>query len=173
MPTCKKCGCQFPYNLIIDGVAHNLHGRRHCLTCAPFKSNNREHLWLNASGNRLCHRCKKSYPYENFYNRAGSRSNRKTAYCKSCMTESLREHRRKVKKLAVDYKGGKCVLCGYSKCIFSLEFHHPDMTKKEFSISQKRIFSSRIKHELDKCVLVCVNCHRELHYGEAFLPQDI
>ncbi len=55
--------------------------------------------------------------------------------------------------------------CGYNKCLSALEFHHIDPLKKDFNISQFRTTSfESIKKELDKCDLLCANCHREIHY---------
>lgn len=73
--------------------------------------------------------------------------------------------RRRIKQKAVEYLGGKCVRCGYNKCVAALQFHHKDITKKEFGISAKGIIRSweRIKVELDKCELLCANCHAEEH----------
>lgn len=75
--------------------------------------------------------------------------------------------RKKLRLRAVTYKGGKCILCGYDRCIAALDFHHLDPTQKEFGISMDGITRSwiRIQVELDKCVLVCSNCHREIHAG--------
>ena len=68
---------------------------------------------------------------------------------------------------AVQYKGGKCISCGYYRCQAALDFHHVDTTQKEFGISMDGITRSweRVQKELDKCVLVCSNCHREIHAG--------
>ena len=76
------------------------------------------------------------------------------------------KHSRKImKERSVEHKGGKCEICNYSKCIQALEFHHKNPNKKEFSLSQTRMYSSwnKIKKELNKCILVCANCHREIH----------
>lgn len=73
------------------------------------------------------------------------------------------KHRKRVKVLAVEYLGGKCSVCGYGKCISALEFHHRDPTKKDFGISGTNKSFESIKAELDKCMLVCANCHREIH----------
>jgi hypothetical protein len=77
------------------------------------------------------------------------------------------KRRKKLKQRAVDYLGGSCIHCKYNKCLDALDFHHRDERQKEFSIS-KGIASeyrwSRLKPELDKCDLVCANCHRELHW---------
>jgi endogenous inhibitor of DNA gyrase (YacG/DUF329 family) len=76
----------------------------------------------------------------------------------------ISEERRKLKLKAIEYKGGCCEKCGYKKCPASLVFHHTDPSKKDYGISSS---SSRkwvkIKSELDKCALLCANCHNELH----------
>ena len=51
-------------------------------------------------------------------------------------SEAVKRRGRKVKQMAVEYKGGKCKICGYNKCVQALEFHHLDPTKKEFNISR-------------------------------------
>lgn len=69
------------------------------------------------------------------------------------------------KKLLVEYKGGQCERCGYNKCINALEFHHLDPTQKDFAISSNSFSFDRMKQEVDKCILLCSNCHREEHYS--------
>lgn len=65
---------------------------------------------------------------------------------------------------AIAYKGGKCQKCGYDKCYGSLAFHHRDPSKKEFGWSKMRCHSwTTILAELDKCDLLCANCHGEEH----------
>ena len=75
------------------------------------------------------------------------------------------ERRRRLKEMSVEYKGGKCSECGYNKCINALEFHHLDANEKDFSIGNNGHTRSweRIRIELDKCIIVCANCHREIH----------
>lgn len=64
----------------------------------------------------------------------------------------------------VDYLGGVCVDCGYFKCLRSLVFHHLDPKAKEFAIGVMINKSwAKIIKELDKCVLLCANCHGERH----------
>lgn len=83
----------------------------------------------------------------------------------------VKNRRQRHKKMAVDYKGGKCERCGYDKCIWALSFHHKDPSQKDFIISQYSTFKwERIKEELDKCELVCHNCHSEIHYEEYNTP---
>lgn len=85
--------------------------------------------------------------------------------CRKCQVDSVQKRRLKVKQLALDYKGGECQHCGYSGCNGALEFHHIDESKKSFSIGNKGYTKSwlKIKEELDKCILLCANCHREEH----------
>ncbi len=57
------------------------------------------------------------------------------------------------------------LVCGYNECPAALDFHHRDATLKEFGIGTGDIKSwGRVKIELDKCDLVCRNCHAEIHY---------
>lgn len=81
------------------------------------------------------------------------------------MVEAVALRRKKIKLMAVEYKGGKCEQCGYDRCIGALEFHHLDPAEKDFSIGGKGYTRSWevTKEELDKCIMVCANCHRELH----------
>ena len=87
-------------------------------------------------------------------------------YCgKKCKLKyHVAKRRRKLKELAVAYKGGKCSVCEYNKCIWVLEFHHLDRTKKSFGLSCRGLTRSWeiVKQELDKTILVCANCHREI-----------
>lgn len=67
--------------------------------------------------------------------------------------------------MSVDYLGGKCNRCGYNKCIDALDFHHINPKEKDFNFSENGHCRSweRVKKELDKCELLCANCHREEH----------
>lgn len=89
---------------------------------------------------------------------------------KSCKTKLyVTNYRKKQKRAAVEYKGGKCQLCGYDKCVEALQFHHLDPNEKDFGIGGKgetRKWET-IKTELDKCICLCANCHAEVHAGLA------
>jgi 5-methylcytosine-specific restriction endonuclease McrA len=64
----------------------------------------------------------------------------------------------------VEYKGGCCSICGYNRYIGSLEFHHVNAEGKDFTLAHaKNTVFEKIKAELDKCVVLCANCHREEH----------
>lgn len=109
----------------------------------------------------FCTRCQETDPSK-FYSHEYSR-------CKKCHNKDMviyvSRRRRKIKEMAVAYKGGKCERCGYSKSINALSFHHRDPTQKEFNLAKGGHTRSweRVKLELDKCVLLCANCHAENH----------
>ena len=73
--------------------------------------------------------------------------------------------RKRIRQMAIEYKGGECELCGYNHCIEALEIHHNNSSGKDFSISEKGYTRSwtKVKEELNKCMLLCANCHREIH----------
>ncbi len=76
----------------------------------------------------------------------------------------IKDYRNKIKEKSVEYKGGKCFICGYDKCNRSLQFHHQNPSEKDFDFNRIRNWE-RVKKELDKCILVCANCHAEIHDG--------
>lgn len=79
--------------------------------------------------------------------------------------------RKRRKLLFVERFGGKCQFCGYNKCVNALEFHHIDESTKKYSPSS--VIGSKsldvVEKELEKCILICANCHRELHYDNQSL----
>lgn len=89
----------------------------------------------------------------------------KSSKVKITKSESVIKWRKRIKKKLIDYKGGKCQNCGYNKCDRALEFHHLNPKEKDFSISGKSYSFEKMKIEVDKCVLLCSNCHSEIHEG--------
>jgi len=114
---------------------------------------------------RYCPRCETEKLKTEFYNRRNGKGN--SVYCKRCSNDQTVERQKRFKQQCIDYKGGKCVCCGYNKCNNALDFHHLDPDKKEFSIAHARLtsFNDKVKNELNNCALVCSNCHREIHAG--------
>lgn len=88
---------------------------------------------------------------------------------------AVAKRRKKIKELAIKYKGGKCYFCDYSRYIGALDFHHKNGSDKEFGLSTRGLTRSwtKTKKEVDKCILVCANCHRELHAGILQLPAEM
>lgn len=84
------------------------------------------------------------------------------------MTKKERQNKiRRVNKLKlIRYKGGKCEICGYSKCIAGLALHHRDPSTKRFNLGSGNLSRNMdaLLKEVKKCSLLCHNCHSELHY---------
>ncbi len=89
------------------------------------------------------------------------------------MREAVKKRRKKLREMAREYAGGKCAVCGYAKCSRALSFHHLDPKKKDFGVAAKGLTRSweKIKNEIDKCILLCANCHMEIHEGITLLPR--
>jgi hypothetical protein len=101
-----------------------------------------------------CTRCSNEYVY--YWGRSST-------LCPKCQgIEKRKAHKQK----CVDYKGGGCQICGYNDCLAALDFHHLDRATKEFEISTgiKKKWEVVVL-ELDKCVLLCANHHREVEAG--------
>ncbi len=98
---------------------------------------------------------------------------RKYADRKEYLKKAVIERRKKLRVMAREYKGGKCMICNYKKCADALDFHHSDPKQKDFGLSARGVTRSweKIKKEIDKCILVCANCHREIHAGMTQLPK--
>ncbi len=78
-----------------------------------------------------------------------------------------------IKKKLIEYKGGKCVMCGYNKPYLSVYcFHHKNPKEKEFGISGMKRKFENMKKEVDKCLLLCHNCHNELHEKEYLIKNE-
>jgi len=84
--------------------------------------------------------------------------------CKKCRYQNVQNRRKRVKQTLVEFKGSKCERCGYSRYPEVMEFHHPDPTKKDFTIAYRMNWAiERLKIEVAKCQMLCANCHREVH----------
>lgn len=107
--------------------------------------------------------------------KSGRRKGKIQSYCRKCNHQNTIDRQRAFKQACVDYKGGACIICGYNRYIGSLDFHHLDPSKKDFNLSRIKNTSfiknqNKIRTELDKCVLVCRNCHGEIHSGIVEIP---
>lgn len=116
-----------------------------------------------------CAKCNIDKNIDQFYTvKSGPRKGKVQSYCKPCNHSNTLERQRAFKSQCVEYKGGKCIRCGYDKCQAVLEFHHRNPKLKDFTIGRIKHTSfeknKSIKEELDKCDLLCKNCHYEAHY---------
>jgi ferredoxin len=119
--------------------------------------------------NKKCPKCNIEKPNtsEYFYLRV-DRNGKTQAYCKECNLDNTAKRQQAFKQKLVEIKGGKCVMCGYCKNNAALHFHHIDPKEKDFGFSKFRATAfnknkEKILQELDKCILVCANCHAEIH----------
>ncbi len=115
---------------------------------------------------RRCIQCAEFHPEENFYQtrtKVAGGTKYLSSLCRPCDIKRTTEIRRKLRRAIVAYGGGKCVKCGYSKCVEALEFHHRDPSTKDMAIARIPSLNAKAMAELDKCDLLCANCHREIH----------
>jgi hypothetical protein len=85
--------------------------------------------------------------------------------CIECDSEKKTSKRRARRQTIIDRFGGKCSVCGYDRCGWSLHFHHLDPTLKSFTLSSKWWREEEVDLEVEKCVLLCANCHYEVESG--------
>lgn len=112
-----------------------------------------------------CSHCKKEFSRRRLDTRV------KNYYCsRDCFSKDVKKeghgttrHRRVKKRKGIEYLGGCCVRCGYNKFDGALQFHHKNPKEKSFNISTSSKGWEAIKKELDKCELLCANCHAEEH----------
>lgn len=167
---CQQCNQPFELFVMIGNKMRCIYNRRYCLVCSPFgqRTKNRKAL---INGQRECLGCHTLRPLDNFGHYKGGRLR---SYCYPCDHKRIKDYGQLLKRKAVDYLGGKCCICGYSKSLRSLNFHHTDPTQKEFSIAKRKCLNwTDTQQELDKCVLVCANCHGEIHDNITQIPMSV
>ena len=159
---CIGCNVAFDRFFVKRKKKYNLSKRRYCLKCSPYGQYAKQKKPI-VNGKRQCKTCLewKSLKEFTIRTRGYFRPN-----CKPCEGKRITSYGQKMKKRSVEYLGGKCSACGYNKCMRSMTFHHLDPNKKDFSLAKKKSLKwETIKAELDKCILVCANCHGEIHAG--------
>ena len=82
---------------------------------------------------------------------------------KQQIKDGVKRRRQKIRRTLLEEHGGRCSKCGYDKCEAALEFHHLDPEGKDFTLATTSKSLAAIREEAKKCILVCANCHRELH----------
>jgi hypothetical protein len=156
---CPKCNKNIPSWIKIDGKKRNLKNRKYCFDCSPFNQHNTRQLHCQVTRIRG--------PGQHYY--------------QSLNDEEKQEYNRKIynkqkikrwalKKEFVEIKGGKCKCCEYNKNLAALSFHHRDPNKKSFELDARTMCAKKreeLLEELDKCDLLCMNCHQELHHPNA------
>lgn len=100
-------------------------------------------------------------------------SGKQVQYCSTQCKNKAHQSYEAQKKRGVKRKlelieklGGKCSVCGYKANISALTFHHQNPQEKNFKLDMRSLSNRKKCHiddELKKCILLCHNCHSELH----------
>ncbi len=150
---CRKCNNTIPRKKMVDGKIRNLQNRKFCLDCSPFGSNNTKPDIDSPTKKPV------GKPYSEW-------------------DESYKKHHRdKMARKRIERKdelvklsGGCCSVCGYDKCRGALSFHHLKPEEKSFGLSAENLHNRSwddILNEWQKCILLCLNCHMEIHSSES------
>jgi transposase len=126
---------------------------------------NRGNSTISAEGKKFCSQCGQTKDITDFYKRSGRKDG--AGYCKNCSNKYHTERVKRVKIKMINYKGGKCNDCGL-ELIHShyavFDFHHLDPKTKDINFNRIKYQKwETIQKEIDKCVLLCSNCHRIRH----------
>jgi len=157
MPVCKNCEKEFPQFAKVDQKRIDCRKRNYCLECNPLGE---RRFWggKRVEDNRFK---KKKFICKTCGNE--SCNNSRNLECSTCRNKQQRHEKR---EKAIQFLGGKCSVCGYDRCFYSLQFHHCDPETKLFGLANSwNIPWKEIEDEMKKCVLVCSNCHGEIHEG--------
>ena len=113
---------------------------------------------------KQCPCCGEIKPVEDFDKRPNGNV---FSYCRKCHNDLRYRAVKKIKLQLVLELGGCCSICGYNKNLSALEFHHLDPNEKDFTIANSPTINlDKIREEISKCILVCSNCHKEIHYPQ-------
>jgi hypothetical protein len=117
---------------------------------------------------KVCPTCQEEKLLTEFYSRGKAENSRPASKCKSCFNSYCIKRWVDRKKAAIEYKGGKCADCNISYPYPVYDFHHLNPNEKDVQWNKLRLRSEEvIKQELDKCVLLCSNCHRLRHHNDS------
>jgi len=157
MPICNKCSVPFAFHIVIDGCRRNLKNRKYCLECSPFGRHNTRTLHNDPVLPGTCRLC------------GAALVTTRRRRCEACDT-LIRRYRTKL--AAIVYLGGCCKRCGWKGHPAAFQFHHPGA--KGFTIGGVANKSwDVIKRELNRCELLCANCHQIEHSSRRFDPRVI
>lgn len=145
-----SCGNNIPLSMVIDGKRRNLKNRTKCLVCLPFLHKPFHDKNASIMKNRL--------RVKNYYNEKKSELG----------VDHILYRRRIRKQSIIDLIDSKCQICEYNRLpLQNLVFHHLDPLKKgqDLSINQFKYSFMKMKTEFMKCVVLCHNCHGEVHHS--------
>lgn len=117
---------------------------------------------------KTCNKCGQTKPVTMF-SFSDKKAGRYRSYCRACHNSVVKDRYYKNKDTLNKIKDGQsCCKCGYNRCLEAMDYHHIDPDEKKDRISRLSTHSNinNAVREIDKCVLLCANCHREFHYLE-------
>ena len=119
-----------------------------CRKCGIALTSNNQYASRIKYGDYICKNCFKEYnkQFKNYYKQ----------YNKKRYIEG--------REIFDELKINGCAICGYNKCGGALDFHHTNPKDKKFTVTISRVTRKDFIDELNKCILLCVRCHREIEY---------
>ena len=131
-----------------------------------------EYLRLHASGLRQCRKCGQIKAHSEYSNVSTDRHNGRDGlnrWCRTCKAEYQAQRIEARRLYWLELAGNACQNCGWNAYSVSLDFHHVDGDSKEWSpgklIMSRPIGDAEVRAELEKCALLCCNCHQAIHRG--------
>jgi hypothetical protein len=150
---CPKCNNEVPkFYFDKNGKKHNCQRRKYCFICSPFGQHNTIKLEELKNGRGKCKLCGKPV-----------QRNSNSSKCYSCF---FNQRQSQMILKVQDIVGDKCWICGYNRTWRNIAFHHVDKSQKLFGLTTREFVGykwSRVFIEMQKCVVVCMNCHGEIH----------
>lgn len=190
---CEKCGKEF-----FEDWRKSTRKRGACRFCSQHcscvRNPTKEVAKKRADSLRLhpekfCPRCGKKILWHSSFCRQCSSQNKREKALKNLEEKnrlrkireekSAEKNKKQVRKnieirnFLIEKLGGKCIICGYNKSTSALDFHHKNKEEKLFGISRALAHKNKevLEKEIEKCVLLCCRCHRELHANLISLPE--
>ena len=117
---------------------------------------------------KVCTKCKRELPIDQYHWRSKAKGTRRSE-CKECHTNYMRAQYQAKKDIVQEMKSNShCAKCGESRG-YVLDYHHINPEEKDASVARMTSNKYRLDSvfaEIEKCVCLCSNCHREFHYLE-------
>lgn len=163
MRDCENCDRKIEKSIWVDGKKRytSMH-RKLCFECSPFGSHNTKSAKGLNKGCDFDENGKRLYPIR-ICPECGKEHRKRGYVCQSCVFKKKEE---KTLSRVKNITGESCWKCGYDRTFKGLCFHHIDRELKSFGLSSRELTGyawEKVLEEIKKCVLVCLNCHSEIH----------
>lgn len=147
---CPNCNQSVPKYVWKNGKKINCQNRRYCFDCSPLGSHNTRVLEVSEN-TKECPDCLDLHNQRN----------------KRCFRCYFHRRKRRIRQKIEQIVGYSCWICGYDKCKRNIHFHHVNEETKSFGLTARELMLKwdRIWPEMQKCIVLCGNCHGEVHEG--------